>query len=1131
MRRKLRLGDDTLRQGRLDSLDCYSSDSESEAGDSPEVIRVTMLENIRKGNYRRDIYCVTALIVLVLSIAFSGRSVKVMRARTANSDAGSSHSGPSKSGGNNKFDSRRLEQSDYMKLINNAKEYQRLWGPWKEFGNETYSYWTQQVGESYIAYMNGKNFSTAQRQSVEFAACQTGKPQSRYFHASVAIELSPKGNVVRRKTKNVILVHGGSDGFIRNDSWVFVNGLIDSSKVPYTANVSRDTYNPIDGTSCNDCPMPIDGSGQKPCNQQHQTLHCNTCNRWHKLKLSKRSRSSLDCNIFGTWCPRHDPKKHWAYLKTLGTQLHRQQHKLVTIHGTTATNDKDGTVFTFGGRNEDTGRTRQLWYLSKLPYPRNGLLTSTSYKSDLTAEWYCAKVYGNAENASSYHDSIYRNKNLACALNSSKVIKSTNGIIDSGVLEPQSRCKWVIDYPDSYTNTTEMHVINFEFSRLDLTDSTATSCRNMVSIYNIPHNGSDKSILFRGCQYDNIKSNSFFSTPGGKLEIVLKYDNICPAHSGIAGYHRVVSVNTKCLRTCETILPCVRTCSGNGKCLYGFCSCFVGYTGRHCEKKCNLHETCKISEDPAPFFPSARSGHSMVSTYRKTTSIVHFYESSGTYPANCSTMSVSNEKVLNINASELDDRYGFVTNVVNKTVYKFTDEAGLSSRVITKTDVYAVTEGLTRIVVFGGIGNDGRAMNEIWTMDVQDQLLDDDTISYSACPEISGCNNFDLSACNTNVTVRHPAFPVLSRWNKWTKQSAIGVDLNGNSIARRYGHSAILVGEMTFDDDRPITESNAKQNMYIFGGAGVDSLLNDVWVLHIPINVVEGNLWNWKKLTVDRQTTGKVKLSGDLLEIQSHYPVSVNIDDTFSIDNCTNVFMNGEWKVIEVKSKYIFYANFSLKKDGEILLAVSYRRENTVKDIFFPAVISFGVMPSARRYHAASVYKNQTNSVSYMIVYGGQSTTHILNDVWLLNLHNTSNGYKWRQLFVDGVKGSWVQPYGSSNFIGWGGIHMRVHTKATLPERYGHSMELVTSSIHNTSAYSLANLVYGGSGTRYMTNSMSEDNTGGHEGGKNADTIYLCPEIDMLCAHPVFKGQAVSNKQRLALISIGVPSLLLYFLC
>ena len=192
----------------------------------------------------------------------------------------------------------------------------------------------------------------------------------------------------------------------------------------------------------------------------------------------------MECDIFGTWCPRHDPKKHWAYLKSFGTQLHRQQHKLVTIRGTTVTNEKDGTIFTFGGKNEDTGRTRQLWYLSKLPYPRNGLLTFTSYESDLTAEWYCAKVYGNAENASSYHDSIYRNRNenVACDLDSSKLIKSTNGTIDSGVLEPQSRCKWVIDYPDSYTNTRELHVINFEFSRLDLSDSTGTSCQNMVSI-------------------------------------------------------------------------------------------------------------------------------------------------------------------------------------------------------------------------------------------------------------------------------------------------------------------------------------------------------------------------------------------------------------------------------------------------------------------------------------------------------------------------------------------------------------------------------------------------------------------------------------------------------------------------
>ena len=57
-----------------------------------------------------------------------------------------------------------------------------------------------------------------------------------------------------------------------------------------------------------------------------------------------------------------------------------------------------------------------------------------------------------------------------------------------------------------------------------------------------------------------------------------------------------------------------------------------------------------------------------------------------------------------------------------------------------------------------------------------------------------------------------------------TAVGSLGVDLNGNSIARRYGHSAVLVGKRTFDDDKPITESNAKQNMYIFGGLLVDGL-------------------------------------------------------------------------------------------------------------------------------------------------------------------------------------------------------------------------------------------------------------------------------------------------------------------
>ena len=116
MQKKLRLGDHTLCQGRLDSLDCHCSDTESEAGDTLEVIQVTMVENIRNGNYRRDIYCVAALIVLVLSIAFSGRPVKVMRTRTANSDADSSLNDPSKSGGNNKFYQMNLDVGEWRSV-------------------------------------------------------------------------------------------------------------------------------------------------------------------------------------------------------------------------------------------------------------------------------------------------------------------------------------------------------------------------------------------------------------------------------------------------------------------------------------------------------------------------------------------------------------------------------------------------------------------------------------------------------------------------------------------------------------------------------------------------------------------------------------------------------------------------------------------------------------------------------------------------------------------------------------------------------------------------------------------------------------------------------------------------------
>ena len=192
---------------------------------------------------------------------------------------------------------------------------------------------------------------------------------------------------------------------------------------------------------------------------------------------------------------------------------------------------------------------------------------------------------------------------------------------------------------------------------------------------------------------------------------------------------------------------------------------------------------------------------------------------------------------------------------------------------------------------------------------------------------------------------------------------------------------------------------------------------------------------------------------------------------------------------------------------------MKYRYKNTQKKKTYIGTVILGNAPSPRRSHAASLYKNQTNSMSYMIVYGGVSSSQVMNDVWILNVHNTSNGYAWKQIFKDGGKGSWVQPYGSSNFLGWGGIHMEVHKEPRMADRYGHTLDVVTSSIGTDNTHTISALSYGGVAKNAVSNALSKDMSGGQQGGRNSDFIYLCPEVDMVCAHPIFKGIGTSTKR------------------
>ena len=1100
-----------------------------------------ILSEIQNEDYSRDIYCIVALIILAISVLLSANSSMVVPGTNWHIYHEKISGIFNRINSNHKSNSRILKSSNYMNLIKKAEQYQDLYGAWSFANNNTYGHWAQQVGESYVSYMKGKKFDDPESKTLEFAACQTGKPVARYFHASIILDIVSSaeedvtgGNVFGSlRPRSILLINGGSNGLQRNDTWIFINGVIDGVSIPDSKNSSKITYNPIDGSSCNDCPnLNNPEENDKLCNSKDQRLQCNTCNQWHQVKIGIKSRSELECKIFKTWCPMHSPTLHWKILSESSATLFRAQHKLVSIRSSDISYGKEGTIFTFGGLDTAIGATKQLWYMSRLPYPRKSSLSSKSYKDDLTADWYCAKVHGHQESASTFETSIYRTHPLACNTNVTEKINILKGTIDSGIMSPHSRCNWQLGYPSDLANMPNLHVISFTFDRLDVSGSDMNTCTNYVEIHNIPVNGSTRTSIFRGCDLDIIENNFFTSTPGGKLEISLVFDSVCPVHSGLSGTYEVIDVSKSCNSTCETILPCLRVCNGNGICQYGKCHCNLGYRGENCETKCGIHEKCSNGHESISFFPDARSGHSMVSVYRKTTSQVTLYESSGTYPSDCNTMSKTVETLMKLNSSELDHRYGFVTNSVNKTIFTFKGATSSDIRIITKTEVLGVTEGLTRVVVFGGFTRKHGISSDVWTMDVQDQLLDDDSSSYNLCPDINNCTNINLTFCNTNIAKRHPKFPILSRWNKWTKQTVSGTDVQGDAIGARYEHSTIIIRSPDLNSIHVPAVAHSHDKMIVFGGRGEGMLYNDVWSLNIPTKMEGDNSWSWEFIETSVRVSASITLIDDIygnMQIKTTKPVTARLNQTIELTGCNNDFLNGKWKIISVTNKFIFNVNLTMKKEKEKFINTRYRYVNTEVGAIYRGTLILGSGPSPRRGHAATLYTNQSNSMSYMIVYGGRSSSHIMNDVWVLNVFNNSDGYAWKQLFKDGAKGSWAQPYGSSNFMGWGGIHMQIQAESRMPERFGHSIHMVTSSIDHSNSYTLSALAYGGTGNKALSNSFSEDKSGGHQGGRNSDLMYVCPDVDMACAHPIFKGTGVSNN-RLTIISFLISSILVALL-
>ena len=199
-----------------------------------------ILSEIQNEDYSSDIYCIVALIILAISVLLSANSNMIVPGTNWHIYHKKISGIFNRVNSNRKSNSRDFEEFKLYEPCKKAEQYQDLYGAWSFANNNTYGHWTQQVGESYVSYMKGKKFDDPESKTLEFAACQTGKPVARYFHASIILDIVSSaeedvtgGNVFGSlRPRSVLLINGGSNGIQRNDTWIFINGVIDGVSIP-----------------------------------------------------------------------------------------------------------------------------------------------------------------------------------------------------------------------------------------------------------------------------------------------------------------------------------------------------------------------------------------------------------------------------------------------------------------------------------------------------------------------------------------------------------------------------------------------------------------------------------------------------------------------------------------------------------------------------------------------------------------------------------------------------------------------------------------------------------------------------------------------------------------------------------
>ena len=284
----------------------------------------------------------------------------------------------------------------------------------------------------------------------------------------------------------------------------------------------------------------------------------------------------------------------------------------------------------------------------------------------------------------------------------------------------------------------------------------------------------------------------------------------------------------------------------------------------------------------------------------------------------------------------------------------------------------------------------------------------------------------------------------------------------------------------------------------VFGGWSANLAgLSDLWVLDMLENVGTGIINKWTRVVADNGPSARF----------GHTAVMVG------------TFGHPSYKMI------VFGGQNQLQTFGD-LYALSVSKE--LSSFSWEAIRGrTGPSPKKRTEHAASTFTSDGGTMN-VAVYGGRHGDTVYNDLWLLPI-SSEDGEVGNWVSHSGIhsRGSYLNPsliwpvdfwpyiYKSLADLGF---HVTTVQVEDFPGRFGHFMKPITSTANLQTSESTgilsvkdALLSFSGSTTKEVVSSRTHSTAGlvkATDGGKNPLAYYVCPEVDMVCSSPSFKGVA-----------------------